>query len=224
MSIELAKIRTQLLPTSILKPIEVNPPDRTLDKNTASLRIEIEKTHVIAPLLVVVDPLSSKKTHWIVDGHRRFIVAKQLGLNAVYCNIIDKSFKNIADLFVSMNTQLKFSGYQKLWLMRHCAVFFRPVDKRHYTWLCDIGGTSIIDLMIERKNAAPTTANWTKKFCSYLGLWPSKEDIYKVLFWSVDLKQQERARIALDVKYDKRLWIQAIKKHESLPFGAKKKV
>jgi len=200
---KLTKPRLISIPINKLKPIKLNPRVRTEDKKLVTLKNEVERSKLIVPLIVKLDETDNK--YWIVDGNRRYNVAKKLELTEVFCCVIDKQNYSLGELFVALNKQLKMDGFQRLMIMRDAGIFFSKSEEKKYTYLLDIGGAELINLMIGKKNNATYTYYWTQRVRNYLGK-NLKEDIKTIAYWLVEHKQQYVSRKAEEAKINKAFW------------------
>lgn len=207
------KVRLNSIPMQKLKPININPKTRIHKKSLVGLKSEISKSNLIVPLITMLDEKDNK--YWILDGNRRYHVMQDLGVKDAQCNIVEKNGHTTSELFVSLNHHLRMNGYQRLIIMKESGIFFNKKEEIKYNWLLDIGGSELIDLMIEKRNNVAYTHHWINQLSKYLGQF-NKDDIKQIAFWIVENKQQYQTRKAIESGISKHIIKNAIQNNIGL--------
>jgi hypothetical protein len=208
------KFRLISVPITLLKPIGINPPVRTTQKEIRGLSKRLDSSKCQVPLVTIFD--EKDNMYWVIDGGRRLEACRIIDKGYVDILVIDKYHGTKEDLFVMLNRDvLKFNQKQQLYLMRHEGVFFTKRLKDKYDYLMNVGGIELIDLMIERQQSVPNVRNYTDKASKYCKKFLI-EDIKTIVYWLVDNKQTYPIRRAMEARISPELLWSTIKKNRRL--------
>jgi hypothetical protein len=208
------EIKLIKVPIHLFEMIGINPPARTSPRKIKKIAKLIERSKFITPVIAIYD--ESKGKYLILDGNTRYVAAKEIGIDYMYANVIEKYFCTKEELFISLNEAVaKFDGKQQLYLMRHEGVYFTANNKKKYDYLLSIGGLDLIDGMIERSQNVTNVYTYLIKTRDYLKR-ISAEDVGAIARWLVENKQTYRARRAIESGISRELWWNVIKKNQRL--------
>ena len=193
------------LPINKLKLIEINPEKRTERKATAELKEDWVKYGQLDPIKVI---LSKNNDYIILDGNRRFTVARELNQDRidgiVYTATASKY--TAAELFIMLNKYKSFTQTDKLKIMRDTGISFSKQMDANYSYCIRVAGIEIIDLMILRGSSLRNVTNYSKKIMHYCKR-TNESDVKKIMFWIVDNKQTYAVRSYMENKNNpKLLW------------------
>lgn len=215
--LELLKTRRIMYPPpQDLRPNPLNPPIRTSEKKMRAIISDLSRVKLIAPIIAVLE--KEETTPLVIDGHRRRLGAIHLKIQKVPVELIEPGDTklDLVDIYKTFNTQLAVSGSHRLYMMRKANVFYNPKEEELYHYLLNIGGTDIIDLMMERGSNVKDTYQWLLKITKHLHAIDSKEKMNEILYWLIDLKRIYDSRLGLEINISPSLWWQAIKEHKPL--------
>jgi hypothetical protein len=208
------EIKLIKIPTHLFEMIGINPPARTNPRKIKKIARLIEKSKFITPVISIYD--EEKNKYLVLDGNTRYVAARQLGVDYMYSNVIEKYFCTKEELFIALNEAVaKFDGKQQLYLMRYEGVYFTESNKRKYGFLLSIGGVDLIDMMIENSQNVTNIYTYLVKARDYLKKF-SADDVSRIANWLVENKQSYQARKAIEAGISRELWWDVVKKNKPL--------
>jgi len=195
-------MKFEVVPVTKLKPSKYNPPDR-VESGISSLMNNVKKNMecteygLLAPIVVAND-------YTIIDGHRRYTVAVNLGIKKVPVIKHNSSSHelHIADgMWVSANNDTNMiSGHQWLWrYMNGVSVAAKPLSriKTLEKWLGKRSATALFKKILARGQSANTYQFGMGRYRAYTGK-TSVQHMKKVAYYLLNVETSYRVRCAIE--------------------------
>jgi len=173
----------RIVPLSRLKPAPHNPPRRTDKANISKLADSMEAFGLLQPISIMED-------YTIIEGHRRWAAAKQLGWKEIEANVFPAD-TDLAQIYASVNVTMRpMSGNDALgvWLQNERAVM--PRTGSNFKIMEDTIGRPLMKRMYKcgLSRAAFILAKQVASYCDA----EEPETISSILEWFMEYMQDPR--------------------------------